>query len=193
MRGISSTRRRVMACTCGHSVACEAGFVAVSILFLITIGRFTAVASQLPLAILMTAGFILLGFAIKSPAVPEHPLGTPASPKLLAGFFLASTLVVFFFAPIWLTPATPHPLQPALSVLVAIGVVTLMFGFLHARPLSPRQLFAVVCGIATAMFLISVFGPQLALGAPIGVVVYLIVLAFSWRRMRLSDSPISTA
>ena len=173
--------------TKGLVAAGIAQLVVVSMLFHATMSRFTDISTQLPLALIMTVAFVLIGFAIKSPAVQEAPAGMLASPKMLAPLYLFSTLAVFFFCPVWLTPFTPHPLTPVLSALVAVVVLIMMFAFLHRRLLSPRQLFAVVCGIASAMFLVSIFGPQRALGAPIGVVLYIIVLIFAWRRMRRAE------
>ena len=163
----------------------------VLIFFRITMDRFTYIGAQLPLALLMTAAFILIGFVIKSPTAQKEPTGALASPKILALLYMLATLSIFFFAPVWLTPYTPHPLPPVLSALVAIVVLILMFRFLHRRSLSPRQLFAVVCGIATAMFPVSIFGPQRALGAPIGVMLCAIVLAFAWWRMKRGESSVS--
>jgi uncharacterized membrane protein YwzB len=164
--------------------------VPVAILFNVTIDRFTNIGTQLPLALFLTTVFIVIGFAISSPMEQMEGRGMRASAKMLAPVYFIGTAIVFFFAPIWLTPFTPHPLPAAPSTLVATTVLILMFWFLHRSSLSSGQLFAVVCGIATTMFVVSIFGPQRIFGAPIGVVLYVLVLAYTWWRMKREEKAV---
>jgi len=103
---------------------------------------------------------------------------------MLAVLYFGATMLTFVFAPLWMTPETPHPLPPLPAALLAISAVIAAFRFLHKTSFSGRQLFAVVGGIASVMFLVSIFGPQNRLGAPFGVMMYLTLLVIVWRGMK---------
>ncbi|MBF0543088.1 MAG: hypothetical protein HQM08_01580 [Candidatus Riflebacteria bacterium] len=152
--------------------------------FVSSIHEYTQITLQLPLALFMITALIYIGCRIGSPLAQIPSRGALASPKMLALLYFGFTLVTFLLAPLWMTPAPPHPLPPSLAGFLAIIVLILMFSFLHKTSFSNRQLFAIVSGIASVMFLVSIFGPQNRVGAPFGVIMYLGLLAIAWRGMR---------
>jgi hypothetical protein len=146
--------------------------------------KYTQPLTQLPLALLMTAAFLGIGYGLPSPKEQKSPTGVLASPRTLALFYFGTTLVIFSLTFVQMLPDLPHPLSPIVSAILAVSLVILIFRFLHKRSLSDQQLFAVVVGMASVMFLWSIF-PARGRGAPLGVLMYLGLLAFVWRRMKI--------
>jgi hypothetical protein len=154
--------------------------------FCVSFQDYTQPLAQIPLALVLAGTLILIGYSLKSPVEEDTKTrqGVAASPQLLAIRYFFVTLIVFMIAPVWLTPETPHLLPPLISNVIAVFLVFLNFRFLHRSPLSSQQLFGAMTGMAFVMILGAIIGPQRAMGAPIGVLLYLVLFIFVWRRMK---------
>jgi len=151
--------------------------------FVSSLHEYTQITRQLPLALLLVAGLIAIGFGIGSPKAQRTPHGVFSSPGALAFLSFSATLVTFLLAPLWLAPEMSRPLPPLLPALLALSIVILLFRYLHQTSFSRRQLFGIVGGISSVMFLFALVGPQKERGAPLGVLLYLALMAIAWRGM----------
>jgi hypothetical protein len=165
------------------------GLVLEAILFLLVVllgfkasfVQYTNPGMQIPLAVLMIAGFSAIGYFLPSSKGQSVSNCSPIN-----FYFMCFLLTAFIFVvePVWLTPGTVHLLPPVIADVIGLGTAIGMAWFLQRQQRSARQLFAAVLGMTSVMVLWSIFGPQRSLGAPIGSAIYLLLILFAWRKLK---------
>jgi hypothetical protein len=165
------------------------GFVLEATLFLLVVllgfkasfAQYTNPGVQVPLAVLMIAGFGAVGYFFPSPNEQSVSNRTPINSYFMCFLLMA---LIFVVEPVWLTPGTLHLLPPVIADIIGLGTAIGMAWFLQRQRRSARQLFAAVLGMISVMVVWSIFGPQRSLGAPIGSAIYLLLILFAWRRLK---------